>query len=253
MKIVDRVFDKLTEILGDETGRKAHEFIYLDRDALYEHYKALTGMSEVPTSVSKSSGKSGSMSLFSIGVGVSGSSSTSFEVSERHLFESLEPELRQRYQVVSGEPDVVSNLRAFAWFEGEVRWLHVGPTRLKDEITDQARTFLILHAVGLPFVLTCRPESFSPFYPFLVDEPHLHAYDHLDVEILAYNTGVLKQYGARVAPRSGRSLVLVPTVILLKDSRGNDEIEKWLREFNDGPLSKPYLERYAPEPPDENA
>jgi len=73
--------------------------------------------------------------------------------------------------------------------------------------------------------------------PFLVLSPHLSLYD-LRVEILAYNSGVLVRYGERVHPNQGMTLLLVPTVILVKDKQTNEELAAWLRDFNNGVLSR---------------
>jgi hypothetical protein len=75
--------------------------------------------------------------------------------------------------------------------------------------------------------------------PFLTESPELYKLS-FPVELLAFNPGVLGQYGASVAPRSGRSLVLVPTVIIGADRRAIAERAEWLRKLNDGKLSRAF-------------
>jgi hypothetical protein len=103
-------------------------------------------------------------------------------------------------------------------------------------VVEEARTFYTLEAADIPFSLACDPSKFSAFVPFLMREPYLYKFE-LQVEVLAYNPGVLGLYGEQVHPKSGGSMVLVPTIVLSKDDRSNEQIADWLRKFNEGDLS----------------
>ena len=237
MNALEKIFANLRTALGHGLKRQPQDFIYLDRAALYEHYKAITGMDRVPAGISESLGASAGAGILGLNVGSSGSTSTSFQISEPHLFESLEPVLREKYPEIEDENAVVDHLRNFGWFRGSLNYLRVGPTTLKDRVIEDARTFYTFESAGIPFGLACDPDSFSPFMPFLMREPYLYKF-MMDVEVFAYSPGVLSQFGEDVHPKSGRALVLVPTVILSKDDRKNAEIADWLRERNDGALSR---------------
>ena len=239
MNPLETILANLNRAIGTGLSREPQQFLYLGRGALYEHFKAVTGLDRVPVGGSEAAGASGGVSVLGLKLGASGSTSTRFEISEPHLFESLEPILREQYPDVTTEDDVVANLRSFGWFRGSLYWLRVGPSTVKDKVVEEARLFYILETPSLTFSLGCDERAFSPFAPFLMRDPHLFHYE-LQVETLAYNSGVLQQYGTRVHPKAGRSLVLVPTVILLQEDRSNAELAAWLRDFNDGEISRPY-------------
>ncbi len=237
--MLNKILTRLNDTFGKGLKREPQQFLYVDKKALYEHFKAITGMNRVPVGISQATGASAGANLFGVSIGTSGNTSTAFDISESHLFESLEPVLREKYQEVSTETEVVATIRNFAWFRGALSWLHVGPTKTGDRVLEEARTFYTLEVNDIPFCLACDLESFSPFAPFLFKEPYLYNF-YFDVEILAYNTGVLMKYGQQVHERSGRTMLLAPTVILDTDTRTNEEIAAWLREFNQGVLSKGY-------------
>ena len=239
MASLDTVFHNVQNILNKGLERKPQEYIYLNTDGLYEHYKSITGLDRIPVGISQSAGASSSAGLFGISIGASGGKSTSFKISEPHLFESLEPILREKYKKVETEQDVIDNFHNFCWFEGNLYWQSVGPTMLNDKETEPKRTFYILYAAELPFIVLIDENSFSPFSIYLSQEPDLKTFD-LNVEILAYNPGVLGKYGSRVHPKYGKSLLIIPTVILLKDKRSNEELAVWLRECNEGKISRFY-------------
>ena len=239
MAMLDTILRNVEKTFNKGLQRKPQEYIYLDTDALYEHYKAITGMDRIPVGISQSTSANSNAGLFGISIGAGASNSTSFEMSEPHLFESLEPVLREKYNEIKSEQDVIDNFREFCWFKGDLFWQSVGPTRLKDEITDRKRIFYILYTAEMPFIVLINEKSFSPFSTYLSQEPDTKTFD-LKVEILAYNTGALGNYGLNVHHKSGKSLLIIPTVILLKDKRTNEELAIWLREYNDGKLSRFY-------------
>lgn len=238
--MLDRIIANLNNAFGSGLKRPPQEFLYLDRAALYEHFKAITGMNRVPVATSESKGASAGAGIFGLQVGASGDVSTSFDISEPHLFESLEPVLRDKYPEITSEQDVVESLRSFGWFRGTFSRLKVGPIVLgEDKVIEEARLFHTLEAHGIPFCLACDPAFFSPFVPFLVRDPQIYEFQ-TDVETLAYNTGASTQYGETMHPAASRSLVLVPTVVLVRDERTNQEIADRLRGLNDGSLSRPF-------------
>jgi len=234
---LEKVFANLKIALGQGLKRQPQEFIYLDRTALYEHYKALTGMNRVPAGISESIGASAGAGILGLSIDGSANTSTSFDISEPHLFESLEPMLREKYPEVADETAVTTQLRSFGWFSGALNYMRVGPITVQDTVIEEARTFYTLEAAGLPFCLACNAKSFSPFVPFLMTEPYLYKFQ-IEVKILAYNPGVLDRFALEAHPKAGCSLVLVPTVILSKDKRTNDEIADWLKKLNEGKISR---------------
>ena len=54
-----------------------------------------------------------------------------------------------------------------------------------------------------------------------------------NVEIFGFNTGALNLFSTQAHPKSGKSLVIVPTVILANDERTRQEIADNLHEIKD--------------------
>lgn len=244
MSIVDTVLGNINKIFEKGIKRKPQEFLYIDKAALREHYKAITGLYRVPVGFTQSSGATSGAGLFGLSFDVSGSQSTNFELSETHLFESLEPVLREKYKIIDNEDDVIASFREFGWYRGNFYWQRVGPTMLGDEVTEEARTYYLLYAAGLPFILLCNEEAFSPFARYISKDPDAHQFN-VDIEVLAYNPGALGHYGKSVQPY--RTLLLAPTVILIHETRSKEEIATWLRDMNKGFLSQFYPYNRKPE------
>ncbi len=221
MGILERIIGGLNRLPGAEAVRKPYQYLYLDEPALKQHYQAMTGLDRAPMKVETS--VSAGAKVLESGF----SSSTTFEAGPSHLFEAVEPILRERYPVIEGESKTVGSLRTFGWFRGGLSWMQQG-----EEV------FYTLHGGGLDYVLSCKAGNFSPFHPYLVKRIGLHKYPALPVELLAYNAGVLIQTESFVHPKAGRSLLLVPTVIL-SAAADPGELELWLREHNNGSVSRP--------------
>ena len=96
-----------------------------------------------------------------------------------------------------------------------------------------------VECAGMPLMLICRAESFSPFAPFFTKDTHLYKMA-FEVEVLAYNPGILGQWYASPHPAAGRALALVPTVIIITDAGRRAEIAQWIKQLNDGQISRPY-------------
>jgi hypothetical protein len=68
-----------------------------------------------------------------------------------------------------------------------------------------------------------------------------------EVEVLAYNPGILGQYGTDPHPRAPRSLAMVPTVIIATDAGQRENIAAFIRRLNDGELSRSPRPWFRPE------
>ena len=231
MNEIENLLAQIRKKLDKGLQRKPPEFIYLNKDSLYEHFKAATGMNRVPVSFSESTDASAGAGLLGFQIGASVGESTSFDLSEPHLFEALEPHLREKYPEITSEGDIISNLQGFGWLQGRLFSIRVGPTPLKGgEIED--RTFLMLDFEGIPFNIACDNQCFSPFMPFLYKDTFEYNIE-FNVEIFGFNTGALNFFSAQAHPKSGKSLVIVPTVILANDDRTKQEIVDSLRNIKD--------------------
>ena len=231
MNTAEKLLTQIRKKLDKGLQRKPEEFIYLHTESLYEHFKAATGMNRVPVSFSESIDASAGVKILGFQIGTSGGETTNFEPSEPHLFEALEPHLREKYPDITSEKEIISNLHGFGWLQGQLRWLRVGPTPREGGVIED-RTFLILNLEGIPLTIVCDDKYFSPFMPFLYKD--LSTYNiELNVEILGFNPGALNLFSTQAHPKSGKSLVIVPTVILANDERTQQEIVDSLREIKD--------------------
>jgi hypothetical protein len=226
MNLLNKVASVLNRALGGEAKRKPHEYVYLDPDALREHYQAMTGLDRAPVRVSSRTRAGAQLDLRFAGAG--GETSTEYEAGRAHLFEALEPLLRERYSEMKAPEQ---GLRSFVWIKGGLTWVNVGK-----------HLSHVLIAGEVHVVLACREEHFSPFFPFLCRNPELYKYPALPVEVFAYHSGVLAQEAADVHPASGRSLLLVPTAILARPA-DPAALEAELRKLNAGKLTRPLLRR----------
>jgi len=229
MNTAEKLLAQIHEKLDKGLQREPEEFIYLNKESLYEHFKTITGMNRVPVSFSKSSDTSLGAGMLGFQIGASGSEATSFELSEPHLFEALEPHLREKYPDITSEKEIISNLQGFGWLQGQLRWVRVGPTPLAGGVIED-RTFLILNLKDIPLTIVCDDKYFSPFMPFLYKDISEYNID-LNVEIFGFNTGALNIFSTQAHPKSGKSLVIVPTVIFANDERTKQEIVDSLREI----------------------
>lgn len=231
MNTSENLLAQIRKKLDKGLQRKAQEFIYLNKESLYEHFKAATGMNRVPVGFSESTDASIGAGILGFQIGTSGGETTSFDLSEPHLFEALEPHLREKYPKITSESDIASNLQGFGWLKGWLRWVRVGPTPIQGGGFED-RTFLILNFEDIPLTLASDEKFFSPFMPFLYKDPSDYNIE-FNVEILGFNTGALNYFSIRSHPKSGKSLVIVPTVILANDERTKQEIADSLRKIKD--------------------
>ena len=231
MNTAKKLLAQIQKKLDKGLQRMPQEFMYLNKESLYEHFKAATGMNRVPVSFSESTNTSAGAGILGFQIGTSGGEATNFDLSEPHLFKALEPHLREKYPEMICEEDIISNLQGFGWLKGRLYWLRVGPTPLKGgEIED--RTFLMLNFEDFPFNIACDNKSFSPFMPFLYKDAFKYNIE-FNVEIFGFNTGTLNFFSVQAHPKSGKSLVIVPTVILANDARTKKEIVDSLRNIKD--------------------
>jgi hypothetical protein len=137
---------------------------------------------------------------------LSGRVESQFELSNYHLFESMEPEMRARYALARDAGGLEESLRSFAWLQGKLTWYHLEP-----------KLYYVLEAAGSAVMLLCQDAWFSPFTPFFTEDTQFYRMEW-EVEVLAYNPGILGQYGTDPHPRAPRSLAMVPTVIIATDA-----------------------------------
>jgi len=238
--MLDDILKKAQAVFKTGLSRAPYDYLYLDRRALDEHCQALTGVVKLPLKLTRSAKAGGGLELFGmLDVGASGTVESTAELGPYHLFESLEPELRAKYAAVEGEAALAGSIGRFIWIRGDLTWERIGPVESDGREVEAARLFHILISGGLKLMLACNVESFSPFAPFLVKSPELYKLS-FPVELLGFNPGVLGQYGVNVSERSGRSLVLVPTVIIGADKRASAERAAWVKNLNDGKLSQSF-------------
>jgi hypothetical protein len=238
--MLEDILKKAQAVFKAGLARAPYDYLYLDRRALDEHCQALTGVVKLPLKLTRSAKAGGGLELFGLlEAGASGSVESTAELGPYHLFESLEPELRTKYAAAEGEAALAGTIGKFIWIRGDLSWERIGPVESDGREVEPARLFHIFVSGGMTLMLACNDESFSPFVPFLTESPELYKLS-FPVELLAFNPGVLGQYGVNVAPRSGRSLVLVPTVIIGADKRASAERAEWVRKLNDGKLSRSF-------------
>lgn len=179
---------------------------------------------------------------------LSGKVESQFELSNYHLFESMEPEMRERYPVARDAAGLEASLRSFAWLQGELTWYHLGAPMRGDKVVGEPKLYHVLETAGSAVMLLCQDRWFSPFTPFFTEDTQFYRMVW-DVEVLAYNPGILGQYGAEPHPRAPRSLAVVPTVILVTGSKQREDIAAFLRKLNEGELSRsprPWFRREKP-------
>ncbi len=241
-KTLEGIQKKLTKGLT----REPQEFIYIDQAALHEHFKAFTGMNRAPVSFSESTDTSAGAGILGFQIGTSGGETTSFDLSEPHLFEALEPHLREEYPKITSEGDMISNLQGFGWLQGG---FHGVTSRTRGHFQEwdtenkkyvrkeriRHRKYYGLDVKSHMLTVLCDTQGFSPFYLFLSKDTDIYHYN-LNVEILGYNSGVVNFDHFS----TGRSLVFVPTVILSKDDRTQKDMADWIKAKNEGELSRTF-------------
>jgi hypothetical protein len=238
--MLEQILKNAESVFKTGLQRAPYDYLYLDRAALDDHCQALTGVVKLPLKLTRSAKAGGGLNLFGlVDAGASGSVESAAELSHYHLFESLEPLLRKDYPVVDGEAALAGAIGKFVWIRGDLTWERIGAVESDGREIEPARLFHIFQSGGMRLMLACNDASFSPFTPFLFVRPELYKL-FFPVEVLAFNPGVLGQYGVNVHPTSGRSLVLVPTVMINADKRSSAERAEWLRKLNDGKLSRAF-------------
>ena len=225
--IIERAQDLVTRGLK----RAPQDYIYLDRDALDEHYQGITGTARVPRGTRETMNAELDAKIPFINWGVGGRLESTFELSAYHLFESMEPELR-KLPVAKAVADFEASLRGFTWLAGNLSWSRMGEG-------SQATTSYFVECAEVPYMLICNDRSFSPFAPFFSEKAHLYKMK-FEVEVLAYNPGILGQWFEAPHPTAGLALALVPTVIIVTDSGRRAEIAEWIKKLNNGQLSRSY-------------
>ena len=227
------IFERAQKLVTMGLDRPPQAYLYLDRPSLNEHYQGITGTARVPgvTSETLSASIGGKIPVINWGVG--GELETTFSLSDYYLFESLEPELR-KLPVAKGAGDLETTLRGFTWLSGRLSWYR---SVIEDgRRAGEATTSYILEGLGVSLLLVCREQSFSPFVPFLTANPHLYKMA-FEVEVLAYNPGILGKYSdGNVAPMT---LALVPTVMIATDAGRRAEIAEWMKGLNKGKVARP--------------
>jgi hypothetical protein len=236
MNPIKSILERAQKLVTMGLGRKPQEYLYLDRRSLEEHYQATTGTARVPRGTRETMRATLDATIPIINWGVGGQLESTFELSDYHLFESLEPELR-KLPVAKQAADFEASLRGFIWLSGRLSWSRMGA-----EGKDATLSYII-ECADMPFMLLCRDESFSPFAPFFNPQT-IHLYKMaFEVEVLAYNPGILGQYFGSPHQSAGMALALVPTVILITDAERRADIAEWIKKLNHGQISRPYDSR----------
>ncbi len=244
MSTYKKTLEGIQKKLSKGLNREPQEFIYLDKTALYEHFKAATGMNRVPVSFSESADASAGAGILGFNIGISGGETTNFDLSEPHLFEALEPHLREEYPEIINKGDIISNLQDFGWLKGgfagvttrSTEPIYEWDTEKKKSVRKERirqRKYYGLDVKSHMLTVLCDTQWFSPFYLFLSQDSEIYQYN-LNVEILGYNSGVVNFDNFS----TGRSLVFVPTVILIKDECTQKEMADWIKAKNEGELSR---------------
>jgi hypothetical protein len=231
MNPIKSIIERAQDLVARGLKRPPQDYIYLDRRSLDEHYQGITGTARVPRGTREKTTAGAELKIPIINWGIGGELESTFELSDYHLFESLEPELR-KLPVAKEAADFETSLRAFTWFSGNLSWNRMGDGA-------EATTSYYVECAGTPFMLICRDEWFSPFAPFLKENAHLYKMQFA-VEVLAYNPGILGQWFVTPHPAAGRALALVPTVIIITDAQRRSEIAEWLKQLNNGQISRAY-------------
>lgn len=227
MNPLESILHRAQKLISGGLERAPQDYLYPDVNALQEHYQALTGTARIPKgTVETASATLGAELSLVLKGGLSGKVESRFELSSYHLFESMEPELRSRYRVAEDAAGLEASLRGFAWLRGKLSWYHVGEAHLYHVLEGPATVMLL-----------CEPDWFSPFARFFHQEPQRYRMQW-EVDVLAYNPGILGQYGSDPHPKAPRSLAVVPTVIIVTDADKRAEIAAFIRNLNEGELSR---------------
>jgi hypothetical protein len=231
---IKSIFERAQKLVTMGLDRPPQAYLYLDRPSLNEHYQGITGTARVPGITSETLSASIGAKIPIINWGVGGSLETSFSLSDYYLFESLEPELR-KLPVAGSVADLERTLRGFTWLSGRLSWYR---SVMEDgKHAGEAVTSYVIESAGVSLLLICREESFSPFAPFFTTNPHLYKMA-FEVEVLAYNPGILGQYSpGNLAPMS---LALVPTAMIVTDAGRRAEIAEWMKRINKGKIARSY-------------
>ncbi len=229
---IKSIFERAQQLVTRGLARPPQDYLYLDRPSLNEHYQGITGTARVPkvTTEKMQLGAEARVPILNWGFG--GEMESTFELSDYYLLESLESELR-KLPVASSAADLDPTLRGFTWRSGRLSWyravIEVGRR------AGEATTSYMLEAFGVSLLLACREASFSPFAPFFTAHPHLYKMV-FEVEVLAYNPGILGKYSdGNVAPMT---LALVPTVMITTDAGRRAEIAEWMKGLNKGKIAR---------------
>jgi hypothetical protein len=231
---IKSIFERAQQLVTRGLARPPQDYLYLDRPSLNEHYQGITGTARVPGVTSETLSASIGAKIPVINWGVDGELETRFTLSDYHLFESLEPELR-KLPLAASTADLEGSLRSFTWLAGRLSWYR---SVIEDgRRAGEATTSYVLEALGVSLLLICREGSFSPFAPFFTTNPHLYKMA-FEVEVLAYNPGILGKYSdGNAAPMT---LALVPTVMIATDAGRRAEIAEWIKGLNNGKIARSY-------------
>src|SRR5947209_5987905 len=127
MNPLGSVLERAQRLFTAGLQRAPQDYLYLDRRSLNEHYQAITGTARIPRGTRETRKATAAAKIPLIQWGLEGSLESTFELSDYHLFESLEPEMRSRYRAARSSTDLEATLRDFAWVAGRLSWLNVGP------------------------------------------------------------------------------------------------------------------------------
>jgi hypothetical protein len=251
MNPLESILHRAQKLISGGLERSPQDYLYLDVSALQEHYQALTGTARIPKgTMETASATLGAEISFGLKGGLSGKVESKFELSNYHLFESMEPELRSRYRIADDAAGLEASLRGFAWLRGKLSWYHVGAATQGDKVVGEEHFYHVLDAAGTSLMLLCQPACFSPFARFFYQDPQLYRMVW-EVEVLAYNPGILGQYGSHPHPKAPRSLAVVPTLIIVTDADKRSEIAAFMRKLNNGELSRSPRDWYRRSKPED--
>ena len=248
MNPLESILHRAQKLISGGLDRSPQDYLYLDLRALHEHYQALTGTARIPkATVETASATLGAGLSFGLKGDLSGKVESQFELSNYHLFESMEPELRSRYRLAEDASGLEASLRGFAWLRGKLSWYQVGASIRPDKPVGETHLYHVLEGPATVMLL-CDPACFSPFARFFHHDPQLYRMVW-EVELLAYNPGILGQYGVDPHPKAPRSLAVVPSVIIVTDAEKRADIAAFLRSLNEGELSRSPRPWFRPERP----